>query len=80
MNIEGAERLAIHGMNHAVSRVDRMAISCHDFLGTEWGATRAIVYRWLIDQGFQVLSRPDDPRRWCQDYLYASRPMTPNSV
>lgn len=74
MNIEGAERLAIQGMNHAVATVDRMAISCHDFLGTEWGATRSVVYRWLIDQGFQVRSRPDDPRPWCQDYLYASRP------
>jgi FkbM family methyltransferase len=80
MNIEGAERLAIQGMDHTVARVERMAISCHDFLGTEWGATRSVVYRWLIDQGFQVRSRPDDPRRWCQDYLYASRPVAPNGV
>lgn len=73
MNIEGAERLAIDGMSETVDRIDRMAISCHDFLGTDWGATRERVRAWLHENGFTVTSRPDDPRPWARDYLYASR-------
>lgn len=73
MNIEGAERLAIAGMHAAADRIDRMAISCHDFLGTEWGETRELVSEWLAEHGFEVTTRPDDPRSWARDYLYASR-------
>jgi len=73
MNIEGAERLAIRGAIITASCTDRMVISCHDFLGTAWGATKADVRAWLEGEGFIVLTRPDDPRPWCRDYLYASR-------
>jgi len=76
MNIEGAERLAITGMSDTVKRIDRMAISCHDFLGTEWGATRALVGSWLAEHDFEVSSRPEDARPWARDYLYASRRRT----
>lgn len=73
MNIEGAERMAVLGMSASADRIDRMAISCHDFLGTEWGTTRDEVTKWLTGHGFSVRSRPDDPRPWCRDYLYATR-------
>jgi FkbM family methyltransferase len=76
MNIEGAERLAIVGMREAVERIDRMAISCHDFLGTEWGATRDLVRSWLVEHDFEVSSRLEDARPWARDYLYASRKRT----
>jgi len=73
MNIEGAERLAIAGMDNTVDRIGRMAISCHDFLGTPWGTSRELVQTWLVSHGFEVKSRPEDPRPWARDYLYASR-------
>lgn len=75
MNIEGAERLAIQGMSRSVTKIRRMAISCHDFLGTDWGRTSGEVRAWLEEGGFVVHTRPDDPRPWCRDYLYASVPM-----
>ena len=74
MNIERAERLAIAGMERSAPRIDRLAISCHDFLGTEWGTTKEVVRAWLLDHGYEVRTRPDDPRPWCRDYLYAHRP------
>lgn len=74
MNIEGAERLAILGMSGSVERIDRMAISCHDFLGTDWGRTSAVVQQWLEGHGFTVHRRLDDPRPWARDYLYATSP------
>ena len=74
MNIEGAERLAVLGMETAAPIIDRLAISCHDFLGTEWGRTRSEVEGWLLDHGFEITRRADDPRPWARDYLYATRP------
>ncbi len=73
MNIEGAERLALRGMEATIERVDRVVISCHDFLGTTWGATREEVRGWLEAHGFAVTDRPDDPRPWCRDTLYGRR-------
>lgn len=73
MNIEGAERLAIQGMAKSVGRIDRMAISCHDFLGTDWGTTSVEVRTWLEQHDFVIHCRPADPRPWARNYLYASR-------
>lgn len=38
MNIEGAERLAIAGMDHVADITDHICISCHDFLSELSGA------------------------------------------
>lgn len=73
MNIEGAERLAIQGISESAGLIEQAVISCHDFLGTPWGATRDDVRSWLVSRGFDVRTRPDDPRPWCRDYLYATR-------
>ncbi len=73
MNIEGAERLAILGMDELAKITDHICISCHDFLGTEWGRTSEQVRAWLESKGFSVLNRPNDRRPWVPFYMYASK-------
>jgi FkbM family methyltransferase len=63
MNIEGAERLAVLGMEYTARLTDHICISCHDFLDTEWGRTSNHVRAWLEAHGFCVIDRRDDPRR-----------------
>ena len=79
MNIEGAERLAIAAMDDTLERTRHIAISCHDFLVPLFGAdpdevtTFAVVRDFLTARGFEVSSRPDDPRPWIPYYVYARR-------
>jgi hypothetical protein len=73
MNIEGAERLAIRRMETVARTTDHVCISCHDFLGTEWGRTSEEVRAWLASKSFRVLDRRDDPRSYAQFYLYGSK-------
>lgn len=77
MNIEGAEKLAIKGMERLLRRTRYVCISCHDFL-VEFGAdesmrTKETVKAFLVDQGFSIRTRDDDPRPWVRDYLYGIR-------
>ena len=78
MNIEGAERIAIQGMDRLIERTDCVCISCHDFLVTsgadESMRTKDVVAKFLRDRGFTVRTRDDDPRPWVRDYLYGTRP------
>lgn len=72
MNIEGAEREAVRGMERMASHIRHLTISCHDFLGTDWGRSREEVTSWLTAHGFSVWAHgPGEP--WEVDYLYASR-------
>lgn len=72
MNIEGAEREAIRGMERMAPSIRHLTISCHDFLGTEWGRSKDAVLKWLFDRGFTVHEHgPGEP--WAADYVYASR-------
>jgi FkbM family methyltransferase len=74
MNIEGAERLAIRGLESMIARTRHTCISCHDFLadgaGGEQMRTKAIVRDFLLDHGFRVFTRDDAPEPWTRDYLY----------
>lgn len=77
MNIEGAEKLAIRGMDRIVESTDNVCISCHDFLvplsGDESMKTKHLVRRFLAEKGFTVQTRDHDPRPWVRDYLYGCR-------
>ncbi|WP_152179203.1 FkbM family methyltransferase [Nostocoides sp. F2B08] len=72
MNIEGAEKEAIQGMERMAPNVKNMTISCHDFLGTDWGRSKMVVTKWLKDHGFEV--RTHGPGLEAEkDYIYAWR-------
>ena len=77
MNIEGAEILALAGLEGIVHATRRVCISCHDFLADEGASdelrTKRAVRAWLIERGFRVTSRDDAPEPWLRDYLYGSR-------
>lgn len=76
INIEGAERLAILGMNEAIRVTRNVAISCHDFLATpENSSTKTLVEvtEFLERNGFTLMRRLDDPRPWVRDTIYGSR-------
>jgi FkbM family methyltransferase len=74
MNIEGAERLAIRGLDGIVASVRHVCIGCHDFLadggGPEEMRTKELVRAYLEGHGFTVTSRDDAPDPWTRDYLY----------
>ncbi len=77
MNIEGAEREAIVGMESAITRTASLCIACHDFLA-ERGfdsalATKALVVEFLVSHGFEVTMRADDSRPWVRDRVYGRR-------
>jgi hypothetical protein len=77
MNIEGAERLAVRGIDDVVHQIDRMVISCHDFLADRVGdpslATKMDVSASLGRLGLTFQSRPAERGRpWVSDYLYVS--------
>ena len=63
MNIEGAERLAIHGMRETLKRTEMLCISCHDFLAERTGdcslRTKKEVQVFLQENGITVLERMD---------------------
>lgn len=72
MNIEGAEKDALRGMERIASRVRNLTISCHDFLGTEWGRSKDEVMAWLFAHGFTVEQREDEDEAFGL-YVYAWR-------
>jgi FkbM family methyltransferase len=77
MNIEGAERFALRGMSSMMPRVRQICVACHDFrykLGHgEQFCTRAFVERFLTDNGFELASRPGDPRDYVRDHAFGIR-------
>jgi FkbM family methyltransferase len=74
MNIEGAERLAIQGMDRVARITDHVCISCHDFLGTDFGRTNEQVRTWLEAQGFRLRNpRIDHRRPYVQFFVHGSK-------
>jgi FkbM family methyltransferase len=79
MNIEGAERLAVKGMERLAPLIEHAVISCHDFLadrgsGGDEFRTSKEVRAELERLGFHISMRPDADEAWVRDYLHASRP------
>jgi FkbM family methyltransferase len=77
MNIEGAERQALAGMKEVLPRIRQICVACHDFrsdLGHgEQFRTRAFVEEFLLEHGFTLASRPDDPRNYVRDHVFGLR-------
>ncbi len=71
MNIEGAEREAVHGFGDVAIR--HMVISCHDFLGVDALRTMAPVRAALEAQGYRIATRPDHPLSYTRANLYATK-------
>lgn len=66
INIEGAEALAIRGMEHALRITKALCISCHDFRADngegEFFRTKRLVQDTVTRAGFRIVSRDADPR------------------
>jgi FkbM family methyltransferase len=77
MNIEGAERLALRGMEETLARIRHACISCHDFMADRGGPdemrTQAFVMDFLAARGFVVTTR-DHRVGWIRSYVYGTRP------
>jgi FkbM family methyltransferase len=77
MNIEGAERYALPGMESIVGSTRAMCVACHDFLADrgqgEHYRTQQFVERFLEGHGFRIVSYPDDPRDYVRCHVFASR-------
>ena len=77
MNIEGAERYALLGMEQIIHHTQSICVACHDFLADsgqgEYYRTRVFVEQFLIEHGFQVFSRANDPRNYIRDIVYGQR-------
>ena len=77
MNIEGAERQALPGMAPVMPRIRQICVACHDFrseLGHgEQFRTRAFVEKFLLEHGFTLASRTNDPRDYVRDHVFGLR-------
>ena len=77
MNIEGAERDAMNGLRDHADRIQRLAISCHDFVAdTGYGdkfRTKVEVRKRMVDLGFSIVKRSDAKTSWETDVLYGKR-------
>jgi FkbM family methyltransferase len=73
MNIEGAERLAIRGMERSFTKITHVCICCHDFTGDPEKATRSEVIAWLERHGFVVSVQQNSPWGSIRDFVYGSR-------
>ena len=77
MNIEGAERGAMIGLEKHADRVRNVAISCHDFIADGGGGdqfrTKDHVRQRLLDLGFVITERRDATTAWEADVLFGRR-------
>ena len=75
MNIEGAERLAIQGMQRMIQHTRQLCIACHDFVGeqSDFYRTKALVLDFVRANGFEVTVREEHPDLWVRDHVYGTR-------
>ncbi len=77
MNIEGAERYALLGLERVIQNIRQICVACHDFRSEhgdgEQFRTRAIVEQFLIKHGYTLASRPNDPRDYVRDHVFGLR-------
>jgi FkbM family methyltransferase len=77
MNIEGAERYALLGMDGVLPRIKQICVACHDFRSDRGDGlqfrTRAFVEGFLMEHGFVLASRPDDSRVGIRDHIFGLR-------
>lgn len=63
LNIEGAERFAIRGMEKTLKHIAILCVSCHDFLAESSAdrglRTKAEVRQFLQERGFRLAARPE---------------------
>jgi FkbM family methyltransferase len=63
MNIEGSERLAIHGMTATLKETEILSVSCHDFLAQSTAddglRTKGVVRDFLRQNGLDVVERAE---------------------
>ncbi len=77
MNIEGAEMMAIRGIEQSLQITRALCISCHDFRANkgegEFFRTKAFVQDAVRRAGFRIVSRDADPRPYVADQVNAVR-------
>lgn len=77
MNIEGAERYALIGMESMIASTKCICIACHDFMANrglgEHYRTKQYVETFLGNHGFKIVSHPEDPRDYVRCHVFAFR-------
>lgn len=81
VNIEGAERLLLEGLEGSSLVIREICVSCHDFLDGDWYQTFESSRAWLTEHGYEVSSHPSvDGAPYSQYYLYGSRQASADST
>jgi FkbM family methyltransferase len=77
VNIEGAEQLLIKGLIKTMSKILRLAISCHDFRykleGDKFFKTKDIILTFFSQNNYDIMLR-ETQISLLDDYVYASSP------
>lgn len=78
MNIEGAEKLAIKGMQETIFKIQVVCISCHDFIYERnsdlFFKTKDSVISFLLDNNFDIVHRESSQYPWLRDQVWATNP------
>lgn len=74
INVEGHELEVLQGLQQNLHLVNKLCISCHDFLGPQVQPTLVRVKKWLNENGFSIDANPYEHRNdYLGLYVYATR-------